>query len=132
MAPWDMKAITQKAISQGNEKILLCERGSSFGYNRLVVDMTGLVEMRNLGFPVIMDMTHSTQQPGAINGTSGGRSDLAPALARAAMAVGIDGLFLETHPDPENALCDGPTSIKLSNIEGLLRNLQAISKIHML
>lgn len=132
MAPWDMEAITKKAVQTGNDKLLLCERGSSFGYNRLVVDMTGLVEMRKFGFPVVMDMTHSTQQPGANNGTSGGRRDLAPALARAAMAVGIDGLFLETHPNPDEALCDGPTSLPLKEMEGLLKNLQAIHKTHFI
>lgn len=130
MAPWDMKAIAKKAEAVGNSKVLLCERGSSFGYNRLVVDMTGLVEMRKEGYPVIMDVTHSTQQPGALDGKSGGRRDLAPALARAAMAVGIDGLFIETHPRPDEALCDGPTSLALSEMKAMLIQLQAIHKTH--
>lgn len=130
MAPWDMKAIAQKAVDVGNQKILLCDRGTSFGYNRLINDMTGLVEMRAMGYPVIMDITHSTQLPGATGTSSGGRREMAPALARAAMAVGVDGIFLETHPDPDNALCDGPTSIPLKEIEPLLRNLKKIWATH--
>lgn len=130
MAPWDMKAIAQKAVDVGNEKILLCDRGTSFGYNRLINDMTGLVEMRALGYPVIMDITHSTQLPGATGTSSGGRREMAPALARAAMAVGVDGIFLETHPDPDKALCDGPTSIPLKEIEPLLINLKKIWATH--
>lgn len=126
MAPWDMKAIAQKAVDAGNSKILLCDRGTSFGYNRLINDMTGLVEMRNMGYPVIMDITHSTQLPGAQGTSSGGRREMAPALARAAMAVGVDGIFLETHPNPDEALCDGPTSIKLSDIPELLSSLKSI------
>ncbi len=130
MAPWDMEAITQKAIQAGNDKILLCERGTCFGYNRLINDMTGLIDMRALGFPVIMDITHSTQLPGATGQSSGGRREMAPALARAALAVGVDGIFLETHPNPDQALCDGPTSIKLSEIPALLNNLLRIWKTH--
>lgn len=132
LAPWDMKAIANKAVESGNSKILLCERGTTFGYNRLINDMTGLVEMRRLGFPVIMDVTHSTQLPGATGESSGGRSEMVPALARAAIAVGVDGIFLETHPRPEQALCDGPTSLPLKNLEGLLRNLVAIFNTHKL
>lgn len=130
MAPWDMGAIIKKAQLHGNENVLLCERGSSFGYNRLINDMTGLVEMRNFGKPVIMDITHSTQMPGANNGTSGGRRDLAPALARAAMGVGVDGIFVETHPNPEAALCDGPTSLYLSQIPTLIDQINRIWKTH--
>jgi 2-dehydro-3-deoxyphosphooctonate aldolase (KDO 8-P synthase) len=125
-----MGAIIKKAETQGNSKVLLCERGTTFGYNRLINDMTGLVEMRSFGKPVIMDITHSTQMPGANNGTSGGRRDLAPALARAAMAVGVDGIFVETHPNPEAALCDGPTSIYLSEMEKLLSQIDRIWKTH--
>lgn len=128
MAPWDMKAIAMKAADAGNEKVLLCDRGTSFGYNRLINDMTGLVEMRSMGFPVIMDITHSTQLPGATGSSSGGRSEMAPALARAALAVGVDGIFLETHPNPDEALCDGPTSLKLADVSGLLKSLQSIWK----
>ncbi len=132
LAPWDMKAIAQKAVSVGNKNLLLCERGTTFGYNRLINDMTGLIDMRNLGFPVIMDCTHSTQLPGATGESSGGRGEMVWPLARAAMAVGVDGIFLETHPNPDKALCDGPTSLKLSNLEQMLTNLQAIFKTHSL
>lgn len=132
LAPWDMNAITKKAVAAGNSNLLLCERGTSFGYNRLINDMTGLVEMRRLGFPVIMDCTHSTQLPGATGESSGGRSEMVWPLARAAMAVGVDGIFLETHPNPEKALCDGPTSLPLRNLEGMLKNLLAIWKTHQL
>jgi 2-dehydro-3-deoxyphosphooctonate aldolase (KDO 8-P synthase) len=130
LAPWDMKAIAQKAVDAGNSKILLCERGTTFGYNRLINDMTGLVEMRNLGYPVIMDVTHSTQLPGATGESSGGRSNMIAPLARAAMAVGVDGLFLETHPNPDQALCDGPTSLPLKDLTALLKQLQSIWKVH--
>jgi 2-dehydro-3-deoxyphosphooctonate aldolase (KDO 8-P synthase) len=130
LAPWDMKAIAQKAVQAGNEKLLLCERGTTFGYNRLINDMTGLVEMRRLGFPVIMDCTHSTQLPGATGESSGGRADMVWPLARAAMAIGVDGIFLETHPNPAEALCDGPTSLPLKNLEGFLKNIQLIFKTH--
>lgn len=130
LAPWDMKAIAAKAVKAGNSNLLLCERGTTFGYNRLINDMTGLVEMRNLGFPVIMDCTHSTQLPGATGESSGGRGEMVWPLARAAMGVGVDGIFLETHPRPEEALCDGPTSLRLSNLEAVLKNLQAIFKTH--
>jgi 2-dehydro-3-deoxyphosphooctonate aldolase (KDO 8-P synthase) len=130
LAPWDMKAIAQKAVAVGNKNILLCERGTTFGYNRLINDMTGLIEMRNLGFPVIMDCTHSTQLPGATGDSSGGCGEMVWPLARAAMAVGVDGIFLETHPNPEKALCDGPTSLPLKNLEKMLTNLQNIWKTH--
>lgn len=130
LAPWDMKAIVNKAIQAGNEKILLCERGTTFGYNRLINDMTGLVEMRRLGFPVIMDCTHSTQLPGATGESSGGRGDMVWPLARAATAIGVDGIFVETHPNPAEALCDGPTSLPLKNLEPFLKNLQLIFKTH--
>lgn len=130
LAPWDMKAIANKAVKAGNSNLLLCERGTTFGYNRLINDMTGLIEMRNLGFPVIMDCTHSTQLPGATGESSGGRGEMVWPLARAAMAVGVDGIFLETHPRPEEALCDGPTSLRLRDLEGMLKNLQAIFKTH--
>lgn len=130
LAPWDMKAIAKKSVDAGNSKILLCERGTTFGYNRLINDMTGLVEMRNLGFPVVMDCTHSTQLPGANDGTSGGRRHMVPVLARAAIAVGVDGLFFETHPNPDQALCDGPTSMPLKDMESVLKNLKNIWNTH--
>jgi 2-dehydro-3-deoxyphosphooctonate aldolase (KDO 8-P synthase) len=132
LAPWDMKAIAKKAVDQGNSRLLLCERGTTFGYNRLINDMTGLVEMRALGFPVIMDVTHSTQLPGATGESSGGRSEMVPPLARAALAVGVDGIFLETHPNPAEALCDGPTSLPLKDLEPLLKQLLEIWKVHSL
>ncbi|MBC7465722.1 MAG: 3-deoxy-8-phosphooctulonate synthase [Bdellovibrio sp.] len=130
LAPWDMKSIAQKAVDAGNDKLLLCERGTTFGYNRLINDMTGLIEMRNLGFPVIMDCTHSTQLPGATGESSGGRGEMVWPLGRAAMAVGVDGIFLETHPNPDVALCDGPTSLPLKDLEKVLKNLQQIFKTH--
>ncbi len=132
LAPWDMKAIAQKAVQSGNDKILLCERGTTFGYNRLINDMTGLIEMRNLGFPVIMDCTHSTQLPGATGESSGGRGEMVWPLARAAMGVGVDGIFVETHPNPAVALCDGPTSLPLKNLETVLKNLKNIFNTHNL
>lgn len=130
LAPWDMNAITKKALQSGNDKLLLCERGTTFGYNRLINDMTGLVEMRALGFPVIMDVTHSTQLPGATGESSGGRSEMVAPLARAALAVGVDGIFLETHPNPAEALCDGPTSLPLKDLGPLLKNLKKIWATH--
>lgn len=132
LAPWDMKAIANKAVAAGNSQLLLCERGTTFGYNRLINDMTGLVEMRKLGFPVIMDCTHSTQLPGATGESSGGRREMVWPLARAAMAVGVDGIFLETHPNPDVALCDGPTSMPLKDLEPFLKNLQNIWKTHFM
>jgi 2-dehydro-3-deoxyphosphooctonate aldolase (KDO 8-P synthase) len=130
LAPWDMKSIAQKAAQAGNSKLLLCDRGTTFGYNRLINDMTGLVEMRRLGYPVIMDVTHSTQLPGASGDSSGGRRDMVPVLARAAMAVGVDGIFLETHPRPDEALCDGPTSLPLKDLKPFLLRLKAIWNTH--
>lgn len=126
MAPWDMKSICEKALEVGNKNLLLCERGNSFGYNRLVNDMTGLVEMRKMGYPVIMDATHSVQLPGGQGNSSGGRPEMIEVLARAAMAVGVDGLFLETHPEPEKALCDGPNALRLSEMKRALSEFQKI------
>ncbi len=128
MAPWDLAPIVEKCLEVGNDKILLCERGVSFGYNRLINDMTGLVEMRKTGQPVIMDATHSVQLPGGKGTSSDGRRDMIAVLARAAMAVGVDGLFLETHPDPDKALCDGPNSLHLKDMPALLKSLQKIWK----
>lgn len=130
MAPSDMGSIVKKAKAAGNENLLLCERGTTFGYHRLVNDMTGLVEMREFGYPVIMDITHSTQLPGAADGKSGGRRKMSPPLARAAMAVGVDGIFVETHPNPDQALCDGPTSIPLKEMGSLLDQISAVWKSH--
>lgn len=125
MAPWDMEAIAEKARSEGNERILLADRGTSFGYNRLISDMTSLPEMRKIA-PVVMDATHSVQLPGGKGGSSDGRRDMIAVLSRAAMAVGVDGMFLETHPDPDKALCDGPNSLRLSEMPALLKSLQSI------
>jgi 2-dehydro-3-deoxyphosphooctonate aldolase (KDO 8-P synthase) len=131
LAPWDMKAIAQKCVAVGNSKVLLCERGTSFGYNRLIVDVPGLAEMRKSGFPVVMDATHSAQLPGtAAGGTaSGGNREAIAILARAAVACGVDGLFLETHPRPEKALCDGPIAWPLADMRSLLTTLKKISEI---
>ena len=130
MAPWDMGSVLQKAVDAGNDKVLLCDRGTSFGYNRLINDMIGLVEMRKFGCPVVMDITHSTQLPGAKGTSSDGQRGMQPVLARAAMAVGVDGIFLETHPNPDQALCDGPTSIPLKDIPELLKSLKRIQATH--
>lgn len=130
MAPWDMGAVAQKAADAGNDKILLCDRGTSFGYNRLINDVTGWVEMRKFGYPVLMDITHSTQLPGAKGDSSGGQTGMQPVLARAAIAVGVDGIFFETHPDPANALCDGPTSIPLQDVRSMLVGLQKLWSVH--
>ncbi len=131
LAPWDMKAIAQKCVAVGNSKVLLCERGTSFGYNRLIVDVPGLAEMRKSGFPVVMDATHSAQLPGtAAGGTaSGGNREAIAILAKAAVACGVDGLFLETHPRPEKALCDGPIAWPLAEMRSLLTTLKKISEI---
>jgi 2-dehydro-3-deoxyphosphooctonate aldolase (KDO 8-P synthase) len=129
LAPWDMKSVAAKAKDVGNEKILLCERGTSFGYNRLVNDMTGLKIMRDENLcPVIFDATHSVQLPGGKGDSSDGRRDMIDTLARAAMAVGVDGLFFETHPDPDRALCDGPNSLALKDMPRVLNSLQTIWK----
>jgi 2-dehydro-3-deoxyphosphooctonate aldolase (KDO 8-P synthase) len=130
LAPWDMGAITQKAVDAGNDKLLLCDRGTSFGYNRLINDMAGLVEMRKFGFPTIMDITHSTQLPGAKGDSSGAQTGMAPVLGRAALAVGVDGVFLECHPNPDKALCDGPTSIALGEVKEILQSFQRIWNTH--
>ena len=130
LAPEDMASVVKKAASAGNRNVLLCERGTTFGYHRLINDMTGLVEMRETGQPVIMDITHSTQMPGALQGKSGGRRKMTPALARAAMAVGVDGIFVETHPNPDEALCDGPTSIPLREMPELIDQISRVWRTH--
>lgn len=128
-APWDMAHATAKVRAAGAGGLLLTERGSSFGYNNLVVDMRSLPLMRELGCPVIFDATHSVQLPGGAGGTSGGQRRFVPTLARAAAAVGIDGLFMEVHPDPDRALCDGPNSWPLGQVEELLRQVLAIHQL---
>lgn len=126
VSPWDMKYAVDKVRSAGGKKVLLTERGASFGYNNLVVDMRSLPVMRSFGCPVVYDATHSVQLPGGAGGSSGGQREYIPVLARAAMAAGIDGLFMEVHPDPDNALCDGPNSWPLDQTEKLLRQLLAV------
>jgi 2-dehydro-3-deoxyphosphooctonate aldolase (KDO 8-P synthase) len=129
MAPWDMKNVVDKLRDSGNENICLCERGTSFGYNNLVVDMTGLVEMRSYGFPVVFDATHAVQKPGGQGTTTGGNREMVPYLMRAALAVGVDAIFAEVHPDPEHAFSDGPNQIHLSNIREILIQAIAIDNV---
>ena len=120
LAPWDMRNVLDKILSTGNRQILLTERGASFGYNNLVSDMRSLVVMRELGFPVVFDATHSLQLPGGLGNASAGERKYIPALARAGVAAGVDALFMEVHEDPDQALSDGPNSLKLEDFEGLL------------
>jgi 2-dehydro-3-deoxyphosphooctonate aldolase (KDO 8-P synthase) len=129
MAPWDMANTVEKVESTGNDKILLTERGASFGYNNLVTDMRSLVIMRETGFPVVFDATHSVQLPGGAGASSGGQRQYVGALSRAAAATGIDGLFWEVHENPEKALCDGPNSLPLQDLQGLLEPILAIDAI---
>lgn len=129
LAPWDMKNIVTKARSTGNTQILLTERGTAFGYNNLVVDMRSLGIMKETGCPVIFDATHSVQLPGGQGAKSGGDRRQAPPLAKAAIAAGADGLFMETHFDPDNALCDGPNSVTFEMMEALLPQVKAIKAI---
>jgi 2-dehydro-3-deoxyphosphooctonate aldolase (KDO 8-P synthase) len=126
LAPWDMKNVIEKARATGNQHIMACERGVSFGYNNLVSDMRSLMIMRDTGCPVVFDATHSVQLPGGQGNCSGGQREFVPALARAALAVGISGLFMETHPNPEKALSDGPNSWPLSRMRELLETLKII------
>ena len=129
LSPWEMKNVVDKAKSTGNENILVCERGFSFGYNNLVSDMRSLVILRETGCPVIFDGTHSLQLPGGKGNSSGGQREFIPPLARAATAVGIGGIFIETHPEPEKALSDGPNSFPLKDIESLLTDLKSIDEL---
>jgi 2-dehydro-3-deoxyphosphooctonate aldolase (KDO 8-P synthase) len=130
LAPADMKYQAEKVASTGNKKILLTERGTTFGYNNLVVDFRGLVIMKNLGYPVIFDATHSVQMPSKENGVSGGNPEFIAPLARAAMTVGVDGIFIETHPNPAKALSDGSNMLKLDKLESLLKELMKIYKLN--
>jgi 2-dehydro-3-deoxyphosphooctonate aldolase (KDO 8-P synthase) len=125
LAPWDMKHVAAKIASTGNERILLCERGTSFGYNTLVTDFRGLPEMARTGYPVVFDATHSVQQPGGKGGSSGGQREYAPVLARAALAVGVAAVFIETHADPDHAPSDGPNMIPLREMAALVARLKA-------
>ncbi len=131
LAPWDMGNVAEKIASTGNQQIMLCDRGTSFGYNTLVSDFRGLPTMASTGYPVVFDATHSVQQPGGQGTTSGGQREFAPVLARAAVAVGVSALFIETHQDPDNAPSDGPNMIPVDQMQALIGNLaryDAISK----
>ena len=129
LAPWDMKNVAAKIASTGNDKILLTERGASFGYNTLVTDMRGLPVMAETGYPVVIDATHSVQQPGGQGTSSGGDRRFVPVIARAAVAVGVAAVFLETHPDPDKAPSDGPNMVKLKDMPALLGTLQEFDKL---
>jgi 2-dehydro-3-deoxyphosphooctonate aldolase (KDO 8-P synthase) len=129
LAPWDMKNVAAKIASTGNDNILLCERGTSFGYNTLVSDMRSLPIMADTGYPVVFDATHSVQQPGGLGSSSGGQREFVPVLARAAVAVGVAGVFIETHQDPDHAPSDGPNMLPLKDLEALLRKLMEIDSV---
>jgi 2-dehydro-3-deoxyphosphooctonate aldolase (KDO 8-P synthase) len=129
LAPWDMKNVIEKVEAAGNENLLITERGTSFGYNNLVTDMRSLPILRNFGYPVIFDATHSVQLPGGMGTSSGGQREMIPFLARAAVAAGVDGIFFEVHPEPEIARCDGPNSLHLAELEELLAALVKIDRL---
>lgn len=129
LAPWDMVNVAAKIESTGNKRILLTERGVSFGYNRLVVDMQSLPEMARTGYPVVMDATHAVAQPGGLGGASGGQREFAPVLARAAVSTGVAAVFTETHQDPDNAPCDGPNMIYLDQMPQLIATLMAFDAL---
>jgi 2-dehydro-3-deoxyphosphooctonate aldolase (KDO 8-P synthase) len=129
LAPREMQHILRKFAEAGNERLILCERGSSFGYNNLVVDMLGFPVMKQFGYPVMFDVTHSLQQPGGLASSAGGRRADVTVLARAGMATGLAGLFLEAHPDPDVARCDGPCALRLEALEPFLAQIQAIDKL---
>ena len=129
LAPWDMKNVVAKARDAGNSDVMLCERGASFGYNTLVTDMRAIPELAATGCPVVFDATHSVQQPGGQGTVSGGQREYVPVLARAAVAVGVAAVFMETHPDPDNAPSDGPNMIPLSEIEALIARLMAFDRL---
>ena len=126
LAPWDIANVVEKISSAGNQRILITERGTMFGYNNLVVDFRGFMIMRKIGYPVIFDATHSVQLPGGGGASSGGQREYAPMLARAAVAAGVDGIFMEVHSNPDKALCDGPNSLKLDTLGELLSQLKSI------
>lgn len=128
LAPWDMKNVVGKLEDSGCKDIMLCERGTSFGYNNFVVDMTSIIEMKRFGYPVVFDATHSVQKPGGKGTCSGGNREYVEYLAKAAIAVGADALFMEVHPNPDNAKCDGPNMVKLDELEEILIKLQTIYK----
>jgi len=129
LSPWEMRNVVAKARSVGNDSLMVCERGASFGYNNLVSDMRALVVMRATGCPVVFDATHSVQLPGGQGHASGGQREFVPVLARAAVAAGVAGLFMETHPDPDRALSDGPNAWPLDRMESLLATLKALDEV---
>jgi 2-dehydro-3-deoxyphosphooctonate aldolase (KDO 8-P synthase) len=129
LAPWDMRNVLDKILSTGNDQVLLTERGASFGYNNLVSDMRSLVVMRDLGYPVVFDATHSLQLPGGLGAASGGERKYIPALARAGVAAGVDALFMEVHEDPDRALSDGPNSLRLDDFENLLKMVKRLDAL---
>jgi len=129
LAPWDMQHVLDKALATGNDQIMLCERGASFGYNNLVSDMRALLVMRDFGSPIVFDATHSVQQPGGLGGATGGNREFVPGLSRAAVATGVAALFMEVHPDPDKALSDGPNSLALNDLEGLLSRLKKLDEV---
>lgn len=129
LSPWDMKNVSDKALATGNDQIMVCERGASFGYNNLVSDMRSLAVMRDTGVPVVFDATHSVQLPGGQGSCSGGQREFVPVLARAAVAAGVSGVFMETHPDPANALSDGPNAWPLAQMRSLLAALKQIDTV---
>lgn len=129
LAPWDMQNVAAKIESTDNHKIMLTERGVSFGYNRLVVDMQALPEMARTGYPVIMDATHTVAQPGGLGGSSGGQREFAPLMARTAVSAGVAGVFMETHQDPDNAPCDGPNMIYLDQMPALIKSLMDFDRL---
>ena len=126
LAPWDMSNVVKKLEDSGNRNIMLCERGTSFGYNTLVVDMTGISEMKKIGYPVVFDATHSVQKPGGNGNATGGNRNYVEPLAKAAIAAGADALFFEVHPDPDNALSDGPNMIRLDDFEDMLIRIKKV------
>ena len=129
LAPWDMKNVIKKFEEVGNPNIMLCERGTTFGYNNLVVDMRALLEMRKLGYPIVFDATHSVQIPGGQGETTGGNREYVYPLMRSAAAIGIDGIFAEVHPDPDNAMSDGPNMLRLDKIEDVLKSVKKFDDI---
>lgn len=129
LAPHDIKNIIEKAVSTGNDRIIITERGTTFGYNNLVVDMRSLPVMRSFGYPVVYDATHSVQRPGGLGFASGGDREMIPYLLRAAVACGVDGVFMEVHEDPDCALCDGPNSLRLSDLKLILQNIISINNV---
>lgn len=129
LAPWDMKNVCDKVTASGNDNVMLCERGACFGYNRLVSDMRSIQIMKEWGYPVIFDATHSVQEPGGLGGASGGNRDYVEPLARAAVAIGVAGIFIETHFDPDHAISDGPNMVPMCAVKGFLENIQNFDRL---